>query len=150
MVRVLILAMGAALVLVLGAAPLRAQKPYITNFGSNNVSVIDTTTNAVIGNPITVGTRPFGLAVTPDGSKVYVANNGSNTVSVIDTATNTMVGMPIQVDFKPLGVAVTPDGSKVYVANNGSNTVWVIDTDTTVIVSTIAVGTGPYGMVVGP
>ncbi len=34
--------------------------------------------------------RPFGVAVTPDGSKVYVANDGSSTVSVIATATNTV------------------------------------------------------------
>jgi hypothetical protein len=33
-------------------------------------SVIDTATNTVIGSPITVGTVPEGVAVTPDGSKV--------------------------------------------------------------------------------
>ena len=39
---------------------------------------------------ILVGTEPFGVAVTPDGSKVYVANQGSNSVSVIATASNTV------------------------------------------------------------
>jgi YVTN family beta-propeller protein len=63
---------------------------------------------------------PFGVAVTPDGSKVYVTNLLSNTVSVIATATNT-VSATIAVGDHPEGVAVTPDGSKVYVTKLGSN-----------------------------
>jgi len=70
-----------------------AQNAYITNQGispnfSNNVTVIDTTTNKVV-TTIDVGLAPSGVAVTPDGSKVYVANEAvKGTVSVIDTATN--------------------------------------------------------------
>ena len=44
---------------------------------------IDTATNTVIGSPIAVGFFPFGVAVTPDGSRVHVTNQASNTVSVI-------------------------------------------------------------------
>ena len=77
------------------------------------------TTNTVIGSPIPVGTEPFGVAVTPDGSKVYVTNVRDNTVSVIDTTTNTVIGFPIPVGGNPVGAAVTPDGSRVraYVTN---------------------------------
>ena len=39
---------------------------------SDSVSVIDTATNTVL--PIAVGNGPFGVAVTPDGSRVYVAD----------------------------------------------------------------------------
>ncbi len=74
---------------LLGSAQSLAQNAYITNYGSNTVSVIDTATNTVTAT-IPVGIDPYGVAVTPDGSKVYVANVGSNTVSVIDTATNTV------------------------------------------------------------
>jgi DNA-binding beta-propeller fold protein YncE len=38
---------------------------------------------SVVGSPIAVGGFPFGVAVTPDGSKVYVANDGSGTVSLV-------------------------------------------------------------------
>ena len=55
--------------------------------GITTVSVIDTATNNVTAT-VTVGNNPFGVAVTPDGTKVYVANRVSNNVSVIDTATN--------------------------------------------------------------
>ncbi len=43
--------------------------------GSNTVSVIDTATNNVTAT-VTVGSGPYGVAVTPDGTKVYVANCG--------------------------------------------------------------------------
>jgi YVTN family beta-propeller protein len=113
--RIPVLSISAALVLLLGIAPARAQNAYITNSTANTVSVIDTTMNTVIGSPVTVGTHPYGVAVTPDGSKVYVTNANSGTVSVIATASNTVVSSPITVGTAPEGVAVTPDGSKVYV-----------------------------------
>jgi YVTN family beta-propeller protein len=115
-------------------------RAYITNSGDGTVSVIDTTNNTVV-ETIPVGRKPFGVAVTPDGSKVYIANSGDNTVSVIETATNTVTGSPIAVGTDPVGVAVTPDGKTVYVTNQGDDTVSVINTATnTVIGSAIDVG----------
>jgi YVTN family beta-propeller protein len=104
---------------LLGSAQSLAQNAYITNFGEpdHTVSVVDTATNAVIAT-IPVGDSPFGVAVSPDGSKVYVTNLGSASVSVIDAATNTVTAT-IPVGLQPSGVAVTPDGSKLYVANEG-------------------------------
>ena len=56
------------------------------------VSVINTTDNAVAASTVTVGASPYGVAVSPDGSRVYVGNSGGvNTVSVIDTGTNTVI-----------------------------------------------------------
>ena len=72
---------------------------YITNTGSNSVSVIDTATNTVVAT-VAVGFAPLGVAVNPAGTRVYVANNGSNNVSVIDTATNT-VAATVAVGFSP-------------------------------------------------
>ena len=68
-----------------------AQNAYISNGASATVSVIDTTTNMVVGTPIPVGNGPRGVAITPDGSKVFVPNSASTTDSVIDTANNTVV-----------------------------------------------------------
>jgi YVTN family beta-propeller protein len=82
--------MTLALAWLFAPAPVFAQNAYITNQSSNDVSVIHTATNKVVAT-IPVGTFPFGVAVTQDGSKVYVANRGSGTVSVIATATNTVL-----------------------------------------------------------
>ena len=125
-------------------------KVYVTNYESNNVSVIDTATNTVIST-VDVGARPGGIAVSPDGTKVYVTNEFSSNVSVIDTATNAVIAT-VDVGNSLWGVAVSPDGSKVYVANENSNTVSVIDTATNTITATVEVGSGPiaFGKFVGP
>ncbi|MBI2986440.1 MAG: SBBP repeat-containing protein [Deltaproteobacteria bacterium] len=112
-------------------------RAYIGNFSAGSVSVIDTHTNTVGANPITVGTSPEGVAVHPDGTRVYVANLGNSSVSVINTATNTvMETVPLGVNLNPIGVAVHPLGKWVYVANSGvapnkfTHTISVIDTAT--------------------
>jgi YVTN family beta-propeller protein len=99
---------------------------YVTNNTDNTVSVIDTATNTVVGDPIPVGTTPRGVVVNPAGTRVYVANTASNDVSVIDTATNTFVGSAIPVGGAPNSVAVNPAGTRVYVTNFLGNSVSVI------------------------
>ena len=102
---------------------------YVTSPGGGTVSVIDTATNTVAAT-ISLGTNlnPFGVAITPDGTRAYVTISfPNNFVSVIDTATNTVVAT-IPVGVAPSGIAITPDGTRAYVTNSGSDTVSVIDT----------------------
>ena len=139
----------AALACLTAPAVTLAQNAYITNAGSRNVSVIDTVTNTVVGSPIAAGFIPFGVAVTPDGSKVYVTNSGGNDLLVIATATNTVIAN-FAVGRLPAGVAVTPDGSKVYVASHSPPTVSVIDTATDTVAASIPVGVSPQGVAVTP
>ncbi len=80
---------------------------YVVNNLSNDVSVIDTATNMVVGPPIPVGSLPTAVAITPDGTHLYVANFNSNNVLLIDTLTN-MVIDTITVENAPRGVAITP------------------------------------------
>jgi YVTN family beta-propeller protein len=40
-------------------------RAYVANQTSNNVSVIDTTTNTVVGAPIPVGIHPWGVGIGP-------------------------------------------------------------------------------------
>jgi YVTN family beta-propeller protein len=127
---------------------------YVTNVGSNTVSVIqretpsiapgpvdhdvvrggsgdDTTINVVATIP--VGSRPWGVAVTPDGSHVFVTNTAettqdsptANTVSVIARANHSVVTTLPPASKRPMGVVAT--AHNVYVAHVGSDTVSVID-----------------------
>jgi YVTN family beta-propeller protein len=140
-----LMALWAVLAIGLGAMASTAEAApftYVTNQGSNNVSVIDTATNAVVVT-VPVGNNPYGVAGTPDGKHVYVTNSDSNNVSVIDTATNTVMAT-IPVGDIPYGVAGTPDGKHVYVTNSDSNNVSVIDTATNTVMATIPVGDIPY------
>ena len=52
------------------------QRMYVTNFGDDTVSVINTTTNTVDSTIITVGIEPFDIAYSPDNQRMYVTNGG--------------------------------------------------------------------------
>ena len=97
----------AALLLGALAPGARAYDAYVTNEGSNSVSVINTKTNRVVGSPISVGAHPIAIAITPDGKSAYVVNTLSDSVSVIDTQTKRVVGSPIRVDHYPVAIAIT-------------------------------------------
>jgi YVTN family beta-propeller protein len=135
--------------MVLGAMSASAtQLAYVTNNGSNTVSVIDRATNTVVAT-IPVGPGPYGVAVTPDGAYAYVANYGSNNLSVIATATNTVVAT-VPVGAQPWGVTITPDGAFAYATNATNNTVSVVATATHTVVATVPVGVYPAGIAVTP
>ncbi len=121
---------------------------YVTNAGSNSVSVINTATNAVAAT-IPVGARPLNIALTPNGQAAYVVNSGASTVSVINTATNTVIST-IGVGQFPIDVVVTPNGATVYVANAGANSVSAISTATNTIVATVQVGSNPVSLAASP
>jgi YVTN family beta-propeller protein len=71
------------------------------------VATIDTATDANLGFT-DVGSRPAGLAVTPDRTSVYVSIPGTDSVAQIDAATR-LVKEVIAVLGGPLDVTVTPD-----------------------------------------
>jgi YVTN family beta-propeller protein len=107
-----------------------------------DVSVIDTASNTVVGPRISVGIFPDGIAITPDGKHAYVTDGNGGTVFVIDTATNMVVAtVPVTLTT---GVAVTPDGKHVYVSGISlPSTVFVIsviDTATNTVVATVPAG----------
>jgi len=105
---------------------------YVANFGSNTVSVIDTTSDTIV-KTIPVGRGPTGVALTPDGAFAYVANYNDGTVSVINTSSGKVVGNPIQVGNQPLFVTISPNGASVYVTNYVDGSVSVISTATNTV-----------------
>jgi YVTN family beta-propeller protein len=114
----------------------------------NRVAVLDTQSNTVL-TTIPVGSRPFALAVKPDGSEIYVPNHDSGTVSVIDTKSNTLV-TDIRVKPNPHWVAFSRDGSRAYTANHESNLVSVIDTATRSVVAEVPVQRSPHSVAMAP
>jgi len=60
------------------------KRMYLTNNADDTVSVIDTTTNNVVGNPIKVGDVPAGITYDPENKRMYVDNHDDDTVSVIN------------------------------------------------------------------
>ena len=117
---------------------------YVTNFDSNTVSMIDTSTLLPVTN-IPVGSGPLDLAISPDGTQVYVGNNSGNDISAIDTASSTVVAT-IPLPSSPYGLKFTPDGTSVYVATGASQSVLVIDTTSQSVVATVPVAGNPTGV----
>ncbi len=112
---------------------------YIANGTGNSVSVIDTSTDHVVGSPIGVGSSPDYVAITPDGTKAFVTNNGgglgANSVSEINTATGNVL-KTITVN-SPRGIAISPNGA----------TAWVVDqTDDTLVPISVATGVAGTGV----
>jgi len=102
---------------------------------TGSVSIVDTTTNKLIGN-IGVGLHPTGLAVY--GSSILVANTYSDTISVISTATNKVtrvinLGLPFGVKgagpaygAAPVSIAVDAKTNTAYVALYDANAIAVV------------------------
>jgi YVTN family beta-propeller protein len=123
---------------------------YLAGSKSNQVSVLNTSSNTVIKN-ITVGLSPVGIAITPNGQYAYVANSNSNTTSVISTSTNSII-TTISMTNAPWGVAVSPNGKYVYVSQFNGTAISVISTQTNTVISTISTPNSfsPRGLAVSP
>ncbi len=121
---------------------------YVTNMGSNNVSIIDATTLRSVGS-IPVGTEPWGIAVDSRSGNLYVANYGSNNVSVISTATNQVIDW-IGMSLNPVAIAYDDGNRQVYVTNAGSNDVAVVNSTTEQVVKWVTAGETPDALAYDP
>lgn len=130
---------GAEPVLFNVALQPQAQYAYVSNNGSNDVTVYQV--NPSTGQLQPVGTAPAGsgpqaVAVAPaadpslfavTGQPVYVVNGDSNTISMYTVNPSngqlTPVGQPAPTGDSPQAIAVTPQGDMAIVTNSDSNTI---------------------------
>lgn len=119
-----------------------ATRGFITNFGGDTVSVIDPKQGLLITH-IKTGTKPHGVAISPDGSAVYVSNEGDGTLVTIDPASNTVVHT-LQIGNEPNQIAVSADSRYVFATLHGDDTLAVVDTTQQRIIKVIAVGRAPH------
>jgi len=62
---------------------------YFTVPSQNDVVPLDLSTGT-FGTPISVGSKPEGLDITPDGSALYVADAGGQTISVVNLSNDSV------------------------------------------------------------
>ncbi|MDG6913419.1 MAG: PKD domain-containing protein [Nitrososphaerota archaeon] len=120
---------------------------FVTNSGSNNVSVVNDTTNTVI-RTISFPTSkcmPDGIAYDPAGGEVIVVQTGCNEVSIISDTTDAVVAN-VSVGIYPRGVVYDSGKGEFFVANRESDTVSVINGTTDKVVGTILVGSNPNSL----
>ncbi len=118
---------------------------YISNGGSNTVSVLDLVYLRQ-DRTLQVGIQPTGIAANPKRDEVYVVNTGTpagnGSVSVIDTNANRVVAT-ILVHKLPYFIDVDAAGERAYVANSGSNSVSVIDLPRRRVIGEVGAGEQP-------
>ena len=115
---------------------------YVANEGFDNITIIDPSTNKVIG-AIQLGHSPWGIAYVPSTGYLYVtAGTYSGVVYVINPSTNQVIAT-IPVGRYPWGIAYDPENGYLYVTDqgySGNGNVTVIDTATNKVVTTIVLG----------
>jgi DNA-binding beta-propeller fold protein YncE len=97
---------------------------FVSNATNDTVSVIDPETGVIRTEiDLTVpgleklrGVLPFGMALSPDGSRLYVACAGLNAVAVVDAAAAKPLGY-IPAGWFCTAVEVSRDGRRLYVTN---------------------------------
>ena len=93
-----------------------AVKPRIiqTNSAGETVSLIDPSTNKVVGEIRDIEVN-HGAAAAPDGSRLYVTNEADSTLEVVDVATLRVV-THIPLSGHPNNLSISKDGRRVYIA----------------------------------
>src|SRR3989475_4819467 len=140
----------------------RRDRVYAADQTSNTVSVIDPSTNKLVGvirlgDPAPGSLSPLykgqllvhGLGYSPDSKTVAVVSVGSNAVTLIDTATNRVKGT-VYVGRSPHEAFFAPDGSELWVTVRGEDYVSVIDPIQMRETRRVEVANGPGMTMFGP
>lgn len=135
---------------------------YAANQTSNTVSVIDPSTNKLLGvirlgDPVPGALSALykgqllvhGLGYSPDAKTLAVVSIGSNSVALIETATN-KVKKVIYVGRSPHEAFFTPNGRELWVVVRGENYISVIDPVQMKETRRIEVADGPGMTMFGP
>jgi YVTN family beta-propeller protein len=148
--RISLFAALAVFALGLLASPaLAARYAYTGNYKNDTVSVIDTATNQIVGDPIPSGEGPYSMAITPNGKSLLVVNESSEDMSVIDIPSKRNVAT-IPLGIETATVAVTPDGTTAWVTDQRADQAIAIDLRTNTASTPFPVGGEPWGVAFTP
>ena len=123
---------------------------YVTNAGSDTITVFDKQSHEVTG-VIASGSTPWGVVFDQQRKRAYVALAGEESIQVIDIVTGEELRrIRLNPGDHPRELALTPDGKLLLTVNTGSNTVSIIDPLSFYEITRINVGDGPSSIVLDP
>jgi PQQ-dependent catabolism-associated beta-propeller protein len=120
---------------------------FVTNEGSDDVSVINGNTLEV-ETTLSVGKRPRGIGLSPDGREIYIAASEDNAIVVVDPQ-SLRVLRKFQAGSDPETFAVHPNGN-IYISNEDDAKASVFNPKDGSKVAEIPVGLEPEGVAVSP
>lgn len=136
--------------MVIPARPIPSLVGYVTNTGSNNITVFDKKSRRVLAM-ITTGRGPSGMALDQRAARAYVAVSGDDTIQYIDVPGGEIINqVRLTTGDQPGELALTRDGKTLLVANKGSNTVSFVDPLSLFELRRVAVGQAPNSISIHP
>jgi len=121
---------------------------FISNEGSNNISIIDRSDYRVV-DVIKCGKSPRGMAFSRFYQQIYIANSGDNSISIIDLSSRFKL-RDIYLDYgdEPSRLMISEDELYLYILNYGSNSLVVFELPSFQEVDRQSVGVDPVGMAI--
>lgn len=152
------LALSMTSLLAAAQSPYTHDRVYAANQVSNSVSVVDPSTNKLLGeiklgkpypsvlNPLYKGQAlVHGLRYSAEKKMLAVVSIGSNSVTLVSTETNKVL-KTIYIGRSPHEPTFTPDSKQIWTSVRGEAYISVIDVDKMVEIKRVPVADGP-GMV---
>lgn len=120
---------------------------YVTNWGENSISIIDTATNLSTKAELSgTGNFPVNAVLNADGSQLLIADDGSGNLSMLDTQSGSASAAGIPVSDELWGIATADDGRTLLVTDYRHSAVSLVDVASRSVLATIPVGSEPVGV----
>jgi YVTN family beta-propeller protein len=133
---------------VVPTMPIVGHAAFVTNTGSNTITVVDTHLGQAVA-VIDTCAGPAGMALDQFRRRLYVACSKDDEIRSIDVATGeTIERTRTSPGDKPREVALTPDGLTLLSANTGSGSASFFDAPSLARGERINVGNGPSSVLV--
>lgn len=121
----------------------------VTNWCSQDISIIDAATSVVVATVPSTGLHPRGIAISPDSATAYIALMGSDRIVALDLGTHVVrdVATPGK---RVRHLLMAPDGTTLYATLASENAVVAIDVASGETVRRVTVGAEPRSMTMSP
>jgi len=131
---------------------------YVSNYGSNTVTVLQVQPSGVLGliGQYTTGSEPSSVVIHPSGKYAYVSNFGNASIFEYTINSGVMAQFSsIATGAQPYNLAVSPDGKYLYCANSLDGTISEYSIDSLGALafmsgSPVSVGAGVESLAIDP